>query len=279
MKIKHCWLIAASLAIAACGCNAQARDINASSANSRGSQSPAFVVNDKGRVSISFGEEKIGKKIAIRRAYLLPFFGFNKEGCTEDVPRSKCGDLQEATRLYLEIQSIWPQPVLLTAAHLEKVSFTSDRPTPGFYSDMALGEKITSQSRPSNFLFQPGEVKLISLFEGVRLDGVTEFFTTEVRSEPISGEKGHFILHNLERVSEFNQFLERKFGKKAALRITIYEKDYQPILRTSFLLADGGDMFSSQVESSGSRYKLQHDRFLAETLFLLEGKNHRLSGD
>lgn len=171
--------------------------------------------------------------------------------------------------MILEIQSIWPESVLLTAARLERLALRSKRPDPGFGSATVLGEQITRQFVPSTFLLQPGEIKRISLERGLRLDGLMDFFTDEIRGELVSGTPGSLILHNQRRVSEFNHFLARKFGKQAALRLTIFEKDYQSILTTTFRLAQGGDSISIG-NVLRDQYKLQHDVFLAEALHLLQ---------
>ena len=254
-------VFAATLLVATYCCDAQTHF-----ARSGGKNAPAVALNKEHQtVNIYYGHERIGRKIAIRQAYLVPIPGFDKTNCNMS---SRCGDFHESVQMVLDIQSIWPEPVLLTAARLERLALQSKRPDPGFGSATVLGEQITRQFVPSTFLLQPGEIKRISLERGLRLDGLMDFFTDEIRGEMISGTPGSLILHNQRRVNEFNHFLARKFGKQAALRLTIFEKDYQSILTTTFLLAQGGDAISTGNVLQ-NKYKLQHDVFLAEAVHLL----------
>jgi len=256
---------AAALLAASFACSATPPSVSTT-----GRQSPA--VNQSGDHAVTtvlYGAqpERVGKKIAIRSAFLIPVQGFDQTRCGAD---PHCGDFYESAMLYIEVQSIWPEPVLLTAARLEKLGIRSRQMDPGAMGEAVLAEQITRQRSPQSFLFQPGDIKLIHLGSGVRLDGLMEFFTEELRHELISCDGGRCMLHNLRRVKELNEFLAQHYGKQASLRLTIYEKDYQPILTTSFRLADGDDLFSvGDVRKSA--YRLQHDRFIAEALYLLQG--------
>lgn len=235
------------------------------SAITSGSQAP--VVIDSPGTRINYVQEHVGKKIAIRQAFLVPYPKFNQKRCAD---QSRCSDFFESVSLFVEVQSIWPEPVLLTAATLKKVGLQSTQPDPGFFSERALSERITRQWSPDTLLLQPGQVKLFHLEQGIRLDGILDFFTEDVRDELVSCDREKCALHNLIRISEFNKFLAQRYGARASLHLTIFEKDYRPILKTTFQLTDGSDIFSTGDTRKNS-YKLQHDVFLAESLFTIRG--------
>ena len=220
-------------------------------------------------MKISYGvqPERIGKKIAIRRAFLLPMYSFEKLHCGME---ARC-DFYETAGLYVEVQSIWPEPVLLTAAHLERTGFKSESSRePATMGKGVLAERITRQWNPQEFLLQPGETKLVGMERGLRLEGLMEFFTDDLRGDFISCDLAPCVLHNSQRVDELNSFFAVRYGKRASLRLTIYEKDYVPILKTSFRLSDGDNLFSvGNVRNDA--YRLQHDALIAEALYVLQG--------
>lgn len=239
-----------------------------------GGQSPAINQGTKGSVIINYEAERIGKKIAIRDAYLIPAPGFDKNTCAA---LKKCFDFFESAFLYVEIQSVWPEPVLLTAARLKQVGFKYLPSAPVSEGQYILGNQITRIDRPRDFLFQPGETKLIKIGQGVRLKGVMEFFSSDLLKEDFGCDTRPCYLHNTLLVKQLNGFIEKKYGAHTKLDIVIFEKDYKPILVTSFRLIDGRDMFVSG-DVRRSNYRLQHDRFIAEVLYTLRDKGMPFRG-
>ncbi len=229
-------------------------------------QSPAINQNgSNSTVRIYYDRERIGKKIAIRKAYLVPTPGFWIHECAGS---GRCLNFYETAFLYVEIQSIWPEPVLLTAAQIEMRGFQSKFP-PRQQGGESLGERVTEQVVPGSFLLQPGEIKLITLGKGVRLDGILDFFRGDVLNDPLFCDAVPCLLPNfLARVAELNHFFAVKYGRGASMRVKIYEKDYQPLLVTDFRLADGGSIFDAKEGIKGSSYRLNHDNFIAEVLYM-----------
>lgn len=239
----------------------------AQSVKSLGDRSPAInQAGDKSTVIINYDKERIGKKIAIREAYLIPMDSFAERECQVS---DSCMGFYESVSLYIKVQSIWPEPILLTAARLDLNKFQTKWPRPGGLGRNTLGERITSQFEPGDFFLRPGEIKLIRLEKGIRLTGVMDFFTEELRGEPF-GDTAPGFINNLHRVVELNDFFAKKYGRRASLILTIYEKDYRPLLVTSFLLSDGDNLFGAGDERN-SKYKLKHDAFIAEVLYRLNG--------
>lgn len=228
------------------------------------SNSPAFLVKG-GRVHIQYGNSLVGKKIAIRDAYLIPFWNFEKNRC---MFAEGCSDTFEATMLVAEVQSIWPEPVLLTAAHLRLKDFKKKPKAPSTFGETVLAEEVNNQLNPRNFVLHPGEIKVLLFQSGIRINGLLDFFTENIRSESIFCGAPPCFLHNQSRVSEFNKFLAMKIGRRAAVELTIYEKDYIPLLKTSFRLAEGSTLFDNG-NVPRERYKLQHDKFIGEANYLL----------
>lgn len=206
-------------------------------------------------------KEQIGKKIAIRNIYLIPTYQMV----------SNQRDFRETSFIYVELQSIWPQPFLLTASKISVV------PPSNFIHINAemlggstLASQITKNSNPSQFLFQPGEIKLIGLSQGIKLDGVLDFFKGEILNDPIFENVAPALNPNLNRVTQLNHFLQTHFGQKTFIRISFFEKDYQPVLTTNLKLGEGGNLFS-QGEVSTSSYQLKQDAFIGEVLYQLRG--------
>lgn len=215
-----------------------------------------------------FEKERVGKKLAIRSLFLLPFYSSDK--C---IKLATCKEFESAI-IYLEVQSIWPKPFLLTASRVE-IKGARPKIKLGPYSrgdgnSAILSDKITTNSNPSQFLIQPGETKLIELAQGIALDGVMDFFEGNVLDTIINTDTQPFGIYNIALVKDFNQFLSRQYGKSATLRISLFEKDYSPLLQTNALLSDGGDFFSVGDESRAS-YKFKHDFFIGEMLYRMHG--------
>lgn len=214
--------------------------------------------------------EHVGKKIAIRSAYLLPTHDFAGKRCAP--ASTPCvNDLKESAFLHLQVQSIWPEPVLLTAGRLAIVDARRLDGRPGMKGVDVLAEHITANWSPERFLLAPGEVKSIALEGGVRLHGVMSFFNDEVAQEPIVClDASPCTIPQLARVDELNRFLQARYGRAATLRVTLYEKDYQPLLTAAFRLSHGGDLFS-RGDVRKNDYRLQHDAFIGEVLYQLQG--------
>ena len=201
------------------------------------------------------------KKIALRTAYLSPFPSFFIRNCVDS--ENKCSDLYGAVFLYIEVQSIWPEPVLLTSAKLEQIGFKEVTSHPG--SSGGLGEKITNVNDPSQYLLRPGEIKTIALSRGINLEKAVKFFDDEIKNETLFCQESFCVLPDPNLLKKFNSFLGKEIGAKSTLRLTIYEKDYQPLLTANFPLANGSDLFYRN-DVKNDHFRLQHDRFIAEAI-------------
>ncbi|WP_141758758.1 hypothetical protein [Duganella sp. HH105] len=223
--------------------------------------------------------ERLGKKIVIRKMYIVPFDRFSVHGCSPDVLFKNCGDFYEAVQVYLEVQSIWPEPVLLTAARLDVIAPKHNfdlGPKPGG-GRHSLSEMITATSNPEDFLLQPGTVKLINLGRGLRLNGVLAFFDEQFSDVEILTATTPYAFYDLTIVDNFNRFLRRTYGAKAALKISLYEKGYQPILITVANLSEGTDFFGRGDPTKRNGYNFLHDHFVAEVLYQLRGGTDSLT--
>lgn len=226
-----------------------------------------------GNTTNVYSAERLGKKIVIRKMYIVPFDQFTTHGCSPGIEFKRCGDFYEAVQLYLEVQSIWPEPVLITAGHLEIISPKHNfglgpPPSSGVHS---LDEMITANNNPEEFLIQPGKIKIFNFSRGFRLNGVLEFFDKNLSDAEIQTHIVPYVFYDLRIVDDFNRFLKKKYGTKAALKISLFEKDYQPLLITVAKLGDGTDFFSRGDPTKRNGYNFQHDRFVAEVLYQLRG--------
>jgi hypothetical protein len=238
---------------------------------STGNNSPSISQTGANSTSVvNYGpRERIGKKIAIRKAYLRAYPNFDLDTSKKEL---KSGALFEKVELVVVVQSIWPEPILLTAGRIKTSNLHTDRGLPGGLSDCHLAERITDNPEPASFLILPGEKKEFALRSGFNLDGVMGFFTERVIDSPLTpygeevslyGDKLMFVGSSI--VKELNQFFTKKFGGKASIRLTLFEKDYQPLLVTTFLLNGGEDIFS-RGDVGTSKYALSHDLFIGTVI-------------
>lgn len=237
----------------------------------KGQKSPLFSGNIR-NVRITYNDmndtkERISKKIAVRDLYLVPYY-FNRK-CSEN--SLECSDQDVQVFLYMELQSIWPDPFLLTASGIKLVdankNITQDRVLMG---PAVLASKITQNVKPRRHLFNPGEVKTIALEQGFTLKGLLDFFTNQVLDDAIVQDEVPIRSMSPKRVSEFNNFIREKYGKQSSLRISLYEKDYKIALDTTVELGNGKDLFAHGDVIKNS-YELQHDAFIGEMIYRLKG--------
>ncbi len=242
----------------------------------RGKQSPAQNCLSQSNCTViysspdnRFTKERIGKKLAIRSIYLIPIDPISKRFCK--LQNTGCKDTYEVAFFYLELQSIWPEPVLLTAARVRVKSKSSAiHMDAGMFGSTVLAKQITSNQNPSEFLFKPGEIKFIVLSQGIKLDGILDFFKGDVLKDDIWTDQTPISIPYVGRVVHFNRFLQSHFGKATTIQIQLFEKDYQPILTTDVKLGEGGDFFA-QGDISTSKYQFKHDAFIGEVLYQLNG--------
>jgi hypothetical protein len=242
---------------------------------STGNQSPSINTSSTVNIkydNVSIGKERLGKKIVLREAYLVPISGFHKKSCKSDL---NCSDSFEGIKLYVSVQSIWPEPILLTSGKLEKVRFSSKRSDLGSGGENVIEEKATKLWEPKAMLLLPGEVKVISFARGFRVDGLMNFFTNEIQAEDFSCRSGRCVTSNSELVGLLNGYLLANVGGRSGLRVTLFEKDYQPLLTTTFKLTEGSDLFVNQ--EGRYNYRLQHDTFIGEVLSQIQGREESFS--
>lgn len=212
-------------------------------------------------------KERIGKKLALRSLYMMPVYNISKRICRENT--SRCSDSYESAFIYLEVQSIWPEPFLLTAARVALKSQTkSIQRSVGAHGVSALESQITANTEPDAFLFQPGEIKIILLSQGFKLHGILDFFNGEILDDIVWSDIAPVITPNTNRVQEFNRFLAQRYGEKTKFRIELFEKDYRSVLTTEVSLTQGGTLFS-RGDVLNSRYQFRHDAFIGEVLYQL----------
>lgn len=241
-----------------------------------GEQSPIFNCKGNGpcynvkNVEQKFYGESIGKKIAVRSIYLVPVYDFNKRFlCSTE---NQCANkLYEAAFIHIELQSIWPEPFLLTAGRITvNADSRNIEGNVGMSGVRTLDSHITGSFEPQDFIFHPGEIKTIALSQGIVLKGILEFFDDEVLKDVVWNYEAPAKIPYVGRVTYFNKFLKSKFGEKAAITIRLYEKDYKPLLTTSVRLAYGANMFV-RGDVKKSMYQFKHDAFIAEILYQLQG--------
>lgn len=238
--------------------------------NTNGRQSPLQKCEHNSTCTNNFyKKELVGKKLAIRSIYLMPNIGdMTKEKCGDNV--RKC-DFYESANIFLEVQSIWPEPFMLTSASIKlKANNKAIYKKTALYGENVLETQITGNHNLKDFLLLPGDIKLIALSEGLTLEGVMEFFKGEVLDSFTFDEFTPIKTADTETINAFNIFLARHYGKNATIRISLFEKDYQPALTTDVKLSQGSDLFA-KGDVVHDKYQLQHDSFIGETLYQLRG--------
>lgn len=232
-------------------------------------QSPVQNCNSQSKCTVIYSKERIGKKLAIRSIYLIPTYDISRKFC--ESPSTNCKDTYEAAFIYLELQSIWPEPFLLTAARVSvKTRSKAVHTDPAMYGKSVLATHITANSSPDQFLFKPGEIKLVGLSQGIKLEGILNFFNGDVLNDDIWTYRTPISIPYIGRVAKFNHFLQKTYGKTTAIDIRLFEKDYQLVLKTDVKLGEGSDLFA-QGNIPTSRYQFKHDAFIGEVLYQLKG--------
>ncbi|WP_016836205.1 hypothetical protein [Herbaspirillum lusitanum] len=224
----------------------------------------------KGDITVNYGDrERIGKKLAIRELYLIPVDKISRRSCAPE--KENCKDTFEAVFIYMKIQSIWPEPFLITASSVDVIAPKNNITLgPGIFGKNVIPEKITQNEYPKDLLFQPGETKILGLSKGLKLNGILAFFSGEVLEDQVMDLKTPFGIDYIGRVDDLNKFLEKKYGRGAAIRIRLFEKDYKALLTTTAYLDKGGDFFTDG-DVRKSHYNFQHDAFIGEVLYQLKG--------
>lgn len=213
--------------------------------------------------------ERVGKKLALRSLYMMPVYNISKRICGGNT--SRCSDFYESAFIYLEVQSIWPEPILLTAARVAVKSRTkSIHRSVGAHGVSALESQITANAEPGTFLFRPGEIKLILLSQGFKLNGILDFFKGDILDDIVWSDITPAVTPNTDRVQEFNRFLAQRYGENTKFRIELFEKDYQSVLTTEVGLTQGGTLFS-RGDVQNNLYQFRHDAFIGEVLYQLHG--------
>lgn len=203
--------------------------------------------------TINTYKERIGSKIAIRRIFLIPSIQFNQQDSF----------LYENAEVYLELQSISSQPLLVTSAKINVVNTKLIRPKGRSLGIYILSDKITHNVNRKLLLFEPGEVKIVQLAQSFRFDGIMNFMNNNVDINTQLMPFRPYTLSSDHLVQKLNNFFQSQYGEKAALHIRIFEKDFQPLIDTTVFFSNGGTMFSEQ-DIEKNNYTIDYGGFLGE---------------
>lgn len=229
-----------------------------------GKQSP--VINaQNGKILLKYGntylnktiinsyQERIGSKIAIRRIFLIPSIQFNQQESF----------LYENTEVYLELQSISSQPLLVTSAKIDVVNTKLVKPQGRSLGIYILSERITNNANRKLLLFEPGEVKIVQLAQSFHFDGIMNFMNNNINTNIQLLPFRPYTLSSDDLVQKLNYFFQSQYGKKAAFHIRIFERDYQPLIDTTVIISNGGTMFSQQ-DIEKNNYTIDYSGFIGE---------------
>jgi hypothetical protein len=220
--------------------------------------------NQDDRISV------LGTKVAITRAYLLPFPDF-AGGIWEQ--HGMKNNFYDAVSLCVEVANISSSPLLVTALRLDITHPDRMRFGPGHAALRCPSEYVSDVDEQC--LLRPGEHRSWLLNKGMVLPGLVEF---------LKQQNDEFILEDLRPkrtnndfvIERFNRYLKSSIGSDTVLTVSVYELNYQPLLQAHFELARGKDMFAHEPVVKRSRgrktmiFPLQHDLFLGEALSALK---------
>ena len=219
--------------------------------------------------------DALGTKVAITRAYLLPFPDF--AGGNRERHGIK-NNFYEAVGLCVEVANISSSPLLVTALRLDVIRPDRMRFGPGYLSVKCPSEYVSDVDEQC--LLRPGEHRSWVLNKGMVLPGLVEF---------LKQQNDEFILADLRPrrtnndfvIERFNNYLRSSIGSDTVLKVSVFELNYQPLLEAHFELARGKDMFAHEPIVKRGRGKktmifpLQHDFFLGEALSALKAGEER----
>lgn len=217
----------------------------------------------------------LGTKVAITRAYLVPFPDF-AGGIWER--HGIKNDFYDAVSLCVEVANISSSPLLVTALKLDVIHPDHMRFGPGHMALKCPSEHVSDVDEQC--LLRPGEHRSWMLNKGMVLPGLVaflrqqndEFLFDDMRPRRTSNE---FV------IERFNNYLRSSIGSDTVLKVSVYELNYRPLLEAHFELARGQDMFAHEPVVKRSRGKktmvfpLQHDFFLGEALSALKAEGER----
>lgn len=162
-------------------------------------------------------------------------------------------DFVETVSVHIRVRNFGNKPVILTSADAKIINSDSLE-----FATYVQGEGVLSEQPERNnaITIDPGVTKSIVLADGIKMAGITPFLESpEFKSEYYSDSGDFYILHNLSWVDRLNRELELRYGRDAAISISLYEKYKKPIKTHVIKFSEGGDIF----DHSGI---FQHDRFL-----------------
>lgn len=208
-----------------------------------------------------------GSKVAITAAYLLPAYDFIAASHQIDGKDFENG-FRDAAMLCVEVTNISSQPLLVTAMRLDVLNPQDLRAGPVGFGHCP-GDKVSSVG--PECLLQPAQRKKWLVHKGIAIPGLVEFLKQQDGEEITDIMRPRFTNHN-GVIDRFNSFLRTVVSDKTMLKVSIFERDYQPVLIGHFQLADGKSMFSTEpsLKRRGKKdirvFPLQHDFFLGEAL-------------
>ena len=275
MRFRPTLFVAASVALLTMAAHAQpaktaqtavANAPNARAYNAAGNIVVHNVYGDahEGRISV------IGKKVAITRAYLLPFDDF--AGGIWEKQGIKNG-FYDAVGLCVEVANISSAPLLVTALRLDITRPGRMRFGPGHVALGCPSEHVSDVDEQC--LLRPGERRRWMLNKGMVLPGVVDFLMHQSDEFLLEYERPRRT-NNADIIGRFNEFLRASIGSDTVLDVSVFELNYQPLLKAHFELAQGADMFAHEPSVKHRRggktlvFPLQHDFFLGEALSALK---------
>lgn len=222
---------------------------------------------------INYGIEITGSKIAVTNAYMVPGFHIFPKQWNADGSEVR-NSFYDSAYLCVEVANISSQPFLITAMKLEIQNARNIKFGPG--SGGSCSSSAVSRVSPECYL-QPGEKKMWIVDDGFIINGMIDYLWTE-KNEYVDDLAVPRRTNNDFVIQRFNKFLEKRIGRNAYLKLTIFERDYHPALVGQFQLARGKDMFKKEPIKANRKlhryvYPLQHDLFLGEAI------SHLVAGD
>ncbi len=236
---------------------------------------PGALAFNAGR-DINLGPVEIaGAKIAITKAYLVPSFNMFEKKWVEPLKGENDG-FYDSAFLCVEVTNISSQPLLVTAVKLDVANAKNFKWGPGTNGEGCPSEKISNVS--PRCYFQPAERKKWLIPRGFKIRGLIKYLETIPEDTYIFNDMLPARTNDDLVVRNFNAFLRSTVGTDATLELTLFERDYVPLLRGRFQIADGKDLFETEGRRRASKshlavYPLQHDALLGEGLEQLRSQN------
>lgn len=173
---------------------------------------------------------------------------------------SRMPSFVETATISFKIRNFGGEEIILTSAKAKIINSQSLK-----FATYGQGKGILGSKPEINesIKIKPGETEIITLSKGVKLTGITEFLdNSELKKGYISDfGNGYYLLHDSSWVKKLNDYFSIRYGRDAAISITLYKNYNKQIKEQVVNFTTGSDIF----DKSG---QFQYDLFLGTALKL-----------